>query len=453
VFANLGVIALELDAEIVSKNRCASLRIHFDLPFCARYLMQVNAWNHIELLDWQRTTFNLTSGEGLRGLKEKKVRSVFRYFANFESSIVWIFWHSIIDSSVLSTQHQRLPYGRLQPASSFKTNPVTALHCIGVSTPCKIGCGTFDHPWLLDWRESDSFLQTLDFSLTVKLTGKQIFFFLCSGRKLLREHQFWSKRAGCLSLIALDLKAPIWRLNFLVSVSAVLETFWRRKPNVGFDAGHVMYQPLSFHVVFMCSCSVSDTEIKRLYRRFKKLDTDHSGSCLEEVLWWSLYRSLVPRWVSCHPRVGSYPLFACDGLMYCAYSSTPFCDLICFFQEHNPLVRRVVETFDVDKSGCYCIQNGAWFDYFQGKWTFASSLPLSAFSRPCKMNKRNSNVHERRNYRLWSYLCLWLFSHISHIELCWVSSLVTFNMYDCDHDGFISNRVLFALARSLTGVD
>lgn len=106
----------------------------------------------------------------------------------------------------------------------------------------------------------------------------------------------------------------------------------------------------------------NDAEIKRLFRRFKKLDTDNSGALsVQEFL-------AIPE------------------------------------LEHNPLVRRVVETFDSDSNGEVDFQE------------FITAL--SIFSTP---------QEEVKKYEF------------------------TFKMYDCDHDGFISNKDLFQVLKAMVG--
>lgn len=106
----------------------------------------------------------------------------------------------------------------------------------------------------------------------------------------------------------------------------------------------------------------SDAEIKRLFKRFKKLDTDHSGA------------------------LSAQEFMAVPEL------------------EHNPLVKRVVETFDSDGSGEVDFQE------------FISALSIFATMQ-----------NEGKKYKF------------------------TFNMYDCDHDGFISNKDLFQVLKAMVG--
>lgn len=106
----------------------------------------------------------------------------------------------------------------------------------------------------------------------------------------------------------------------------------------------------------------SDLEIKRLFRRFKKLDTDNSGALsVQEFL-------AIPE------------------------------------LEHNPLVRRVVETFDSDSSGEVDFEE------------FITALSIFATMQ-----------NEKKKFEF------------------------TFKMYDCDHDGFISNKDLFQVLKAMVG--
>jgi len=108
--------------------------------------------------------------------------------------------------------------------------------------------------------------------------------------------------------------------------------------------------------------SFSTEDLKRLHRRFRKLDSQHAGSLgLQDFL------------------------------------DVP--DL-----EHNPLVQRVVASFDTDHSGRV--------DFYE----FISSM--SVFTRmDCKQEK----------YQF------------------------TFKLYDVDQDGFISNADLFTVLKSMVG--
>eukprot|EP00823_Brevimastigomonas_motovehiculus_P002540 TRINITY_DN1547_c0_g3_i1.p1 TRINITY_DN1547_c0_g3~~TRINITY_DN1547_c0_g3_i1.p1 ORF type:complete len:211 (-),score=25.60 TRINITY_DN1547_c0_g3_i1:209-841(-) len=108
----------------------------------------------------------------------------------------------------------------------------------------------------------------------------------------------------------------------------------------------------------------SPTDLKKLFKRFKKLDTDNSGSL----------------------------------------SVTEF--LAIKELEHNPLVRRVVDTFDSDKSGEVDFQE------------FISALSVFAVQ---------DNKDEKFKF--------------------------AFKVYDTDNDGYISNADLFFVLKAMVGAN
>lgn len=114
----------------------------------------------------------------------------------------------------------------------------------------------------------------------------------------------------------------------------------------------------------VCVSPVTEAEIKRLFRKFKKLDVDKSGTL----------------------SVGEF--LAIPEL------------------EHNPLVNRVVHTFDIDKSG--------EVDFRE----FVSSLSVFA----------THEAHgKEQKYKF------------------------TFRVYDVDNDGFISNADLYHVLKAMVG--
>eukprot|EP00457_Paulinella_chromatophora_P020612 gb/GEZN01022700.1/.p1 GENE.gb/GEZN01022700.1/~~gb/GEZN01022700.1/.p1 ORF type:complete len:176 (+),score=45.33 gb/GEZN01022700.1/:29-556(+) len=110
-------------------------------------------------------------------------------------------------------------------------------------------------------------------------------------------------------------------------------------------------------------CSFSEDELKRLFKKFKKLDKDGNGSLsIEEFM-------NIPE------------------------------------LEHNPLVRRVVETFDDDKSG--------EVDFME----FIKALSVFA--------TMEAKLEEKFKF--------------------------TFRIYDVDGDGFISNADLYKVLKAMVG--
>jgi len=112
----------------------------------------------------------------------------------------------------------------------------------------------------------------------------------------------------------------------------------------------------------------TEAEIKRLFRKFKKLDVDKSGTLsVQEFL-------AIPE------------------------------------LEHNPLVNRVVHTFDMDKSG--------EVDFRE----FVTSLSVFATHETAE-----SGHGKEQKYRF------------------------TFRVYDVDNDGFISNADLYHVLKAMVG--
>ena len=113
-------------------------------------------------------------------------------------------------------------------------------------------------------------------------------------------------------------------------------------------------------------CVVTDAELRRLFRKFKRLDTDHSGTL----------------------------------------SVTEF--LAIPELEHNPLVRRVVSTFDRDNNG--------EVDFHE----FISAITVFV-----RAQSTQQSLNEKYEF--------------------------TFRLYDVDNDGFISNADLFAVLKNMVG--
>lgn len=117
----------------------------------------------------------------------------------------------------------------------------------------------------------------------------------------------------------------------------------------------------------VCSAllTVTDAELKRLFRKFKRLDTDKSGTLsVQEFL-------AIPE------------------------------------LQHNPLVRRVVSTFDSDKSG--------EVDFYE----FISAITVFV--------RHTTAQSQLKKYQF------------------------TFKVYDVDGDGFISNSDLFFVLKAMVG--
>jgi len=114
------------------------------------------------------------------------------------------------------------------------------------------------------------------------------------------------------------------------------------------------------------NCKFTDAELKKLYRRFRKIDVDGSGSLsLEEFM-------KIPE------------------------------------LEHNPLVKRVVETFDSDHSG---------------EVSFTEFITaVSVFATTASDSDAKSKKFQ-----------------------------FTFRLYDVDGDGYISNADLFKVLKSMVG--
>jgi serine/threonine-protein phosphatase 2B regulatory subunit len=150
-------------------------------------------------------------------------------------------------------------------------------------------------------------------------------------------------------------------------------------------------------------CAVSEVELKRLFKRFKKLDTDKSGMHAKPPPT-ARQPCLCPDWLALI-AASHGSSFTLASLAFCVSGSLSASEFMAIPElEHNPMVKRVVATFDSDKSG--------EVDFRE----FITSL--SVFTVP-------SAKEEKFKF--------------------------TFKVYDEDNDGYISNADLFHVLKAMVG--
>lgn len=135
--------------------------------------------------------------------------------------------------------------------------------------------------------------------------------------------------------------------------------------------------------------AVTDDELRRLFRRFKRLDTDKSG----------------------------------------ALSITEF--LAIPELEHNPLVQRVVATFDSDKSG------EVSFAEFISALSVFTTTDGGSISQSISQSSNQQAMIEGDDASDSA-------AKINRFHF-------TFKLYDVDNDGFISNADLFHVLKTMVG--